>query len=156
MVAVAGIGDGDPEMAERIARHREDRPAEWTTLEIAGIPASTWLPEVPENACLVVDCLGTVLSGLLFRDAMPVDAAANQLASETVDVLADRIGDTIIVTNEVGSGIVPMSASGRLFRDVVGRANTRLIARADAAYLVVCGRCIDLKTMPADAAWPTD
>jgi adenosylcobinamide kinase/adenosylcobinamide-phosphate guanylyltransferase len=71
-----------------------------------------------------------------------------------VDWLVARSGDTVIVTNEVGSGLVPVYPDGRLFRDVLGRANRLLVDRADAAYLAVSGRLFDLTTLPHDAAWP--
>lgn len=156
-VAVAGVADGDDEMAARIERHREERPDGWTTLEVAGVPAAEWLPAVPEDSVLLLDCLGTVLTGLLWpQGGGEIDEAeADRRALVLTDALLARAGDTVIVTNEVGMGVVPVSASGRLFRDVLGRANARLVAGADAAYLVVCGRSIDLCASPADPAWPT-
>ena len=155
VVAVAGVGDGDPEMAARIERHRNDRPGGWMTLEVAGTPVDEWLPAVPEGACLVVDCLGTLVSGLLFTGPeAPTDVAAEMIAHAAVDAFINRTGDTIVVTNEVGMGVVPVSESGRLFRDVLGRANARLVDVADAAYLVIAGRCLNLSTLPPDAAWP--
>ena len=69
--------------------------------------------------------------------------------------LEARAGDTVIVTNEVGWGVVPATPSGRLFRDVVGRASARLIERADAAWLVVGGRAVDLGSAPKGVSWPT-
>ncbi len=155
-VAVAGVGDGDQEMTARIERHREDRPASWTTLEVAGQAMAAWLPGVPADACLVVDCLGTLLSALLFDDATtPTEDAAEAIASGVVEALLARTGNTIVVTNEVGMGVVPVSESGRLFRDALGRANARLTDAADAAYLVVAGRAFDLTALPRDAAWPS-
>jgi len=155
VVAVAGVGDGDPEMTARIERHQNDRPGDWTTLEVAAVPVGEWLPEVPFDACLVVDCLGTLLSSLLFsHDTVPDEDAAEATSRTLVDALVDRTGDTIVVTNEVGMGVVPVSASGRLFRDVLGRANARLVGKAGSAYLVVAGRCINLSSAPPDAAWP--
>lgn len=165
VVAVAGRPDNDPEMARRIQRHREDRPEHWTTLEIAGVHVPTWLTEVPPDACLVVDCLGTLIAERIFggegHDPGPwvpeaLERRAEEVAAAIVDGVMERPGETVIVTNEVGWGVVPSSAAGRLFRDVLGRANARLVQAADAAYLVVCGRCIDLKTLPRDVAWPTD
>jgi len=102
-----------------------------------------------------VDCLGTFLGSLLFTGVgVPEEAAAEAVSRSAVDALADRTGDTIVVTNEVGMGVVPVSESGRLFRDILGRANARLVDAADAAYLVVAGRCIDLTALPSHAAWP--
>ncbi|PKQ38599.1 MAG: bifunctional adenosylcobinamide kinase/adenosylcobinamide-phosphate guanylyltransferase [Actinobacteria bacterium HGW-Actinobacteria-1] len=157
VVAVAGVAD-DEEMATRIARHRAERPADWQTLEIAGESPTAWLEELRESDVLLLDCLGTLVTDLLWGgETEPAsEAEADRIVSELLDALLAREGDTVIVTNEVGSGVVPVSAAGRLFRDVLGRANTRLVAAADAAYLVVCGRCIDISVAPVDPAWPTD
>jgi len=163
VVAVAGRADNDPEMSRRIERHRADRPAHWTTLEVAGEHVPTWLAQVPDHACLVIDCLGTLVAERIFGGEGPdpgqwvpeaLEERADQVASAIVDAALRRAGDTVVVTNEVGSGVVPASASGRLFRDVIGRANARLVAAADAAYLVACGRCIDLQALPSAVGWP--
>lgn len=163
IVAVAGRTDDDPEMTRRIERHRADRPAEWTTLEVAGEHVPTWLATVPESSCLVIDCLGTLVAERLFgsEGADPgqwvpeaLEQRADEVAMTIVEGALRRTGDTIVVTNEVGSGVVPASASGRLFRDVIGRANARLVAASDAAYLVVGGRCVDLCSLPSSVDWP--
>jgi len=163
-VAVAGRTDSDPEMARRIARHRADRPANWTTLEVAGEHVPTWLAAVPDEACLIIDCLGTLVAERIFGGEGPdpgqwvpeaLEQRADEVASAIVDAALRRPGDTVVVTNEVGSGVVPVSVSGRLFRDVIGRANARLVAAADAAYLVVCGSCIDLRSIPSTVDWPS-
>jgi adenosylcobinamide kinase/adenosylcobinamide-phosphate guanylyltransferase len=163
VVAVAGRPDNDPEMMRRIERHRADRPAEWTTLEVAGEHVPTWFAAVPDGACLVIDCLGTLVAERVFgsEDSDPgqwvpkaLEQRAEEVATTIVEGALRRAGDTIVVTNEVGSGVVPASASGRLFRDVIGRANARLVAASDAAYLVVGGRCIDLRSLPSSVEWP--
>jgi len=163
-VAVAGRTESDPEMARRIERHRADRPAGWTTLEVAGEHVPTWLAQVPDEACLVIDCLGTLVAERIFGGEGPdpgqwvpeaLEQRADEVASAIVEAALRRAGDTVVVTNEVGSGVVPASASGRLFRDVIGRANARLVAAADAAYLVACGRCIDLLSLPSTVDWPS-
>jgi adenosylcobinamide kinase/adenosylcobinamide-phosphate guanylyltransferase len=159
VIAVGGRGD-DEEMLRRIARHQADRSADVSVVE-AG-PGAAWVAEVPRNACLLVDCLGTVLGpavidalgaeeGLISADAEhTVEAAAQAL----VDALATRAGHTVVVTNEVGWGVVPASAAGRLFRDVLGRATRGLVDAADAAWLVVGGRCVELTGLPTEARWP--
>lgn len=162
-VAVAGRPEVDPEMARRVARHRADRPAHWVTLEVAGEHIPSWFASVPQDVCLVIDCLGTLVAERVFgsdgHDPGPwVSEALEERAAEVAEYLVGaalaRVGDTIVVTNEVGLGIVPMSASGRLFRDTIGRANARLVAAADAAYLCVCGRCLDLCALPELPSWP--
>jgi adenosylcobinamide kinase/adenosylcobinamide-phosphate guanylyltransferase len=159
LVAVAGAAD-DPEMIRRIARHRADRPSDVRVLEIAD--ARNWRTDVTAGACLVVDCLGTLVARLMDSALGPMDdlvdeadeAALQRAVDEVVDWLVSREGHTVVVTNEVGWGIVPAHPSGRLFRDVVGRANARLVANADGAWLVVAGQAIDLKTGSADVRWP--
>jgi adenosyl cobinamide kinase/adenosyl cobinamide phosphate guanylyltransferase len=171
-VAVFGRDDGsDPEFADRVAKHRADRPAGWKTVEAHG--ATGWLDQVAADDVLLVDCVGTML-GLAMEDAIAVcgDCALQHAAAESlpegyeeavvarfepaVEELVRRVGDTIVVTNEVGSGVVPGYASARLFRDVLGRANGRLVSAADAAWFVTCGRLIDLSSAPGAAKWPED
>lgn len=174
VVAVFGhsAGGDDAEFAERIARHRADRPAGFETIEPA--PADEWWSAVDEGALLVVDCLGTYLGRVMedvweltrgessFADAdathlpggFEVDCAARFDRATTA--LAGRRGDTIVVTNEVGAGIVPSHASGRLFRDLLGRGNRALVGSADGAYLAIAGRLVDLTALPCEACWPED
>lgn len=169
--AVFGRPDIDAEFAERIERHRAERPAAWRTIEAAD--ARSWLDSVSDGELLVLDCLGTLV-GLAMEesyhalgDTVLGDADANALPSGfeasvtaliegVVGGILERAGDTIVVTNEVGDGIVPGYASGRLFRDELGRANRRLVSAADAAYLCVAGRVIELASRPKHATWPED
>lgn len=171
MVAVFARSGGDAEMDARIQRHQADRPSRFSTLEVTD-PA-LWLGEVPPEELLLVDCLGTLLGRCMelawdrTAHSMLADAPADMLpdgfADEVallfepvVDSLAVRPGDTIVVTNEVGDGIVPSYASGRLFRDLLGQANRRLVGAADAAYLCVAGRLIRLTDLPSAVRWPED
>ncbi|MDY0087929.1 MAG: bifunctional adenosylcobinamide kinase/adenosylcobinamide-phosphate guanylyltransferase [Coriobacteriia bacterium] len=168
VVAVFGSAEDDAEMAERIGRHQADRPAGFLTIEAAD--SLMWRDEVPEDALLVVDCLGTLAARVMDEHC----AAANAEATSTIgaerryaidDALVEMVAwlanrsiraDTIVVTNEVGLGVVPSYASGRAFRDALGRANAHLVALADRAYLVVSGRMLDLTALPADVPWHTD
>jgi len=117
---------GDEEMAERIARHKAERPASWTTIEepvdVAGALAS-----VSETETVIVDCLSLWV-------ANGGDGA----------VPAPRAGLTIAVTNEVGLGIVPVNALARAYRDTLGRVNAAWVAASDEAYFVVAGRTLRL------------
>lgn len=170
-VCVVAFGEaGDPEMEERIARHRAERPAHWTTLE----PAADELPmdDVPEGALLLLDCLGTLAARIMESewadrgadtaygeaDTVPpaYAAAVEGRMDAVVESLRLRGGDTLVVTNEVGDGVVPPFALGRLFRDVLGRANRRLMGAADAGWLVVAGRCMELTTLPGAVRWRHD
>lgn len=171
-VMVFGRDSGaDPEFSDRIRRHRADRPAAWTTVEVASLKEP--LSGIDTPGLLLVDCIGTML-GLAMEEAY-ADTATGDLGSADPAALPDgfadsaesrfapalesilrRDGDTIIVTNEVGTGIVPAYASSRWFRDRLGTANRTLVAAADVAYLTVSGRLIDLSSLPAEAPWPVD
>ncbi|MFA5845085.1 MAG: bifunctional adenosylcobinamide kinase/adenosylcobinamide-phosphate guanylyltransferase [Coriobacteriia bacterium] len=169
VVAVGGRVLDDPEMVRRVERHLADRPGRFETLEIDDVVA--FGAALPTGCCLVVECLGTMVSSLMEALAVGQDARIplgadvfadgryERDAADAVDALVEalvaRVEDTVVVTNEVGSGIVPVHPSARLFRDVLGRANRRLVDAADAAYLVVAGRCVDLRALPAEPAWPS-
>jgi adenosyl cobinamide kinase/adenosyl cobinamide phosphate guanylyltransferase len=136
---IATAEAGDEEMAERIRRHRETRPATWKTVEA---PADL-LGAVRAAAAgdfLIVDCLTLWVSNLLGRGMDPagISAAADELVVE----LAGR--RCVVVTNEVGLGIVPMSELARTFRDVLGSVNSAFAAAAGRAILMVAGRAMDL------------
>lgn len=151
VAAVFGSPDGDPEMAARIERHRRDRPGSFSVIE-ARDPLS-WMSEVPEGALLLLDCLGTLTARAMVTDA--AELALDEVLMTVTTWLCQRNGDSVVVTNEVGSGIVPAYQSGRVFRDVLGRANVALVAEADGACLVVSGRMIDLLAFPSAIEWPT-
>jgi adenosylcobinamide kinase/adenosylcobinamide-phosphate guanylyltransferase len=158
-VAVGGW-DGDEEMARRIAAHEASRPEHWSV--IAATVDAGWLADVPADSVLVLDCLGTLVSNACFAyvgEAEIAPAEAESAIATQLDVLLavllGRRGDTIVVTNETGWGVVPDWPSARVFRDELGRANRRLIDAADVACLVVAGRCIDLKDLRTHPDWPT-
>jgi len=161
VLAVGGLPN-DEEMARRIERHRAERSDEISVIECTG--SVDWYHDVPDDACLLVDCLGTVLgsslAGLLPDDAEVADAAAEQraeaVADDLVAWLAARSAPTVVVTNEVGWGVVPATPLGRLFRDVLGRANRTLVDSADAAWLVVSGRCLPLNHLDQEVTWPQE
>ncbi len=160
-VVVAAFGEAgwDAEMDERIARHRDARDARFTTLEAAD--PTTWTAAVPEGSLLVLDCLGSLVARLMAGceddpalDPVALEATLDARVAEVVSWLCGRAGDAIVVTNEVGSGVVPAYPSGRVFRDVLGRANAVLISIADASCLAVSGRLVDLGALPRDVPWP--
>jgi adenosyl cobinamide kinase/adenosyl cobinamide phosphate guanylyltransferase len=135
VVFIATADARDAEMAERIARHREERDPRWSTVEEPGDLAGA-LAAAPAEACVIVDCLTLWVANLLVRD----DAEIARTAAEAAGLAAGREGPTIAVSNEVGMGVVPASAVGRRYRDVLGRVNAIWAERAEAAALVVAGR----------------
>lgn len=131
----------DDEMAQRIAAHRAERPAAWITIE-EPIDVGRALADVPPHACVILDCLTLWVSNLLF-----LGWSAEQIEEEAVRVAATaarRIAPTLVVSNEVGMGVVPAYELGRTFRDIQGRVNRMFCDVADKAVVVVAGRALDL------------
>jgi adenosylcobinamide kinase / adenosylcobinamide-phosphate guanylyltransferase len=121
----------DDEMAERIARHRAERPAGWETVE-EPIELHAAIDSAPPAACVVVDCLSLWVANLLEQGVDP-------------DLrVPSRSGPTIAVSNEVGLGVVPATPLGRVYRDVLGRVNNAWAAAADEAWFVVAGKALRL------------
>jgi adenosylcobinamide kinase/adenosylcobinamide-phosphate guanylyltransferase len=134
---------GDEEMADRIARHRQERPASWTTVE-EPVELERAVAAVDDAATLIVDCLSLWVSNLIeTRAAADIEAAAAAAAQ----VAAARPGLTVAVSNEVGLGIVPDNALARAYRDVLGRVNASWVAAAEEAYFVVAGKTIRLEEL---------
>ena len=144
----------DEAMQRRIADHRRYRPERWDTLEEPIHLSRAVRPLVDRYDTFVLDCLTLWVSNLLLGDEGASDAEGMVL--ETVGRLLDLIdaagGRWILVSNEVGQGIVPASPLGREYRDVLGRVNQLVASRADKAYLMVAGLALELKSL-ADTSW---
>lgn len=146
----------DDEVRARIARHRAERPAAWTTVE-APLTIVEAVRTAPPDECVLLDCLSLWASNRLL--ALGEDASIEALADleraleaeiEALHAVAQaRTGDVILVTNEVGSGLVPEHALGRAYRDLLGRVNQRASLLAARAWLLVAGRALPLP--PPDA-----
>ena len=133
----------DDEMAERIERHRAERPADWTTVE-EPVELERALRSVPAGATAILDCLSLWVSNLIeSRPAHEIEEAAAAAAAAA----RERDGLTVVVTNEVGLGIVPVNALARSYRDVLGRVNALWAEASDEAYLVVAGRRLRLEEL---------
>ena len=144
---VATAEAGDAEMTRRIARHQADRPKGWTTLEVRrGVGDAITAADRP---VVLVDCLTLLVSNILCDGFEESGKAMTQLERE-VDAEADALiaaagrSHVVIVSGEVGSGLVPEHAMSRAFRDLLGMANQRLAAAASAAFLLVAGRAVPL------------
>ena len=135
---------GDEEMAARIARHRADRGQGWATLEEPLEVARALGAEARPGRVVVVDCLTLWLSNLMLAGREPGAAIAG--LAEAIGALA---GPAILVSNEVGMGIVPDHKLGREFRDWQGRANREIAQACDAAVFIAAGLPVQLKPAPA-------
>jgi adenosyl cobinamide kinase/adenosyl cobinamide phosphate guanylyltransferase len=126
----------DAEMAARIRRHRARRPGHWRTVEAAR-ELEAALRGADAAAFVVVDCLTLWVSNLLEQGAD--DAEVARRAAEAAALAARRTAPTLAVSNEVGSGIVPATPSGRRFRDELGVLNARIAAASDRVWVVTAG-----------------
>lgn len=130
----------DAEMRERIARHRTDRPTGWRTVEepldVPGQVAQM------QTDVLLLDCLSLWVSNMLLADWTEDEMLA---ATEQLLAACARVPTAILVTNEVGLGIVPDNALARRYRDVLGRVNQRCAAASDEAFVLVSGLTVTLK-----------
>lgn len=137
-VATAPVIDDD--MADRVARHREERPPEWTTVEEEVDLAGTF-ERIPDGL-VIVDCLTLWTSNMMWRDVSHDEI--DQRARSTAEAAISRDGPTVVVTNEVGLGIHPETDLGRQYRDVLGRVNQVWATAASTSLLLVAGRAIPL------------
>ena len=174
VVFVATGSGGDDEMADRIGRHKAERPASWETVEapldlVAGLRVASCLslPGSPRGICepgepaLIIDCLSMWVANHLMPSmsssssvasspSMPLldqataEAELHRQIQECFVYLRSRAAPTWFVTNEVGMGLVPMNILGRHYRDVLGRVNAAVSLLADEAFLTVAGRIVRL------------
>ena len=151
-LATAPTAPDDREWQQRVLAHQQRRPTTWQTIETVDIAAEL-IKDDPRP--VLVDCLTLWLMSVMDRHRIwdtSVGSAGRQSATAAIDreianlveaVRTTRVS-TVLVTNEVGSGIVPDHESGRLFRDILGRLNTSVGAACDRVDLVVAGRVITL------------
>ncbi|MFF0529384.1 bifunctional adenosylcobinamide kinase/adenosylcobinamide-phosphate guanylyltransferase [Nocardia amikacinitolerans] len=135
----------DHDFAERIARHRERRPGDWSVVE--SVDAAAVLADPAPGAATLVDDIGTWLTARI--DALDAWDSPRGTVNPDADALVSAVADyrdrLIIVSPEVGMGVIPATRSGRLFRDEIGLLNQRLAAVCDEAFLVVAGLPVRLK-----------
>lgn len=142
-LATGGVRDGDAEWAERVRLHRARRPASWRTVETADVAEQLRIAETP----LLLDCLGTWLTARMDTHRVWDGGALDGVHADIDELVAAWRGcpvRAVAVSNEVGSGVVPATASGRLFRDLLGVLNARIAAGSDQVVLMVAGRPLRL------------
>jgi adenosyl cobinamide kinase/adenosyl cobinamide phosphate guanylyltransferase len=131
----------DAEMAERIRRHRAERPAAWQVLE-GPLELEAALARAPEDGFVILDCLTLWVSNLLEHGL--TDEQVERRARSAAAAAAARAAPTVTVSNEVGAGIVPADALARRYRDLLGQVNAIWAGAAERALLLVAGRAVPL------------
>ncbi|WP_410736517.1 bifunctional adenosylcobinamide kinase/adenosylcobinamide-phosphate guanylyltransferase [Citrobacter koseri] len=145
----------DEEMAARIQHHRDGRPPHWRTAECWRHLDALITPDNAPEEAILLECITTMVTNLLFAMGGDTDpdnwdyAAMEQAIEDEIRVLIDACqrcpAQVVLVTNEVGMGIVPENRLARHFRDIAGRVNQRLAAAADEVWLVVSGIGVKIK-----------
>jgi adenosyl cobinamide kinase/adenosyl cobinamide phosphate guanylyltransferase len=143
-VAMIATGEArDAEMAERIEKHRAERPVGWRTIEEPTDLAAAF-GQVAEGEFAILDCLSLWVSNLI--ESTPPEAIEAR-AAEAAALAAGHAGGCVAVSNEVGMGIVPMHPLARSYRDVLGRVNALWAEAAEDAFLAVAGRALPLERL---------
>jgi adenosylcobinamide kinase / adenosylcobinamide-phosphate guanylyltransferase len=156
-IALSGVGPvvyvatallGDPELDDRIGLHRRDRPAEWQTIEPT-LDLAGAIARVAPGTTILLDGLTLWLSRFMDGPGADVFAIVDGPVEALREALARHTGPAIVVSDEIGLGLVPMDPVSRAFRDILGIAHQRLVAMADEAWFMVAGRALRLDPPPA-------
>jgi len=151
---VATAVAGDEEMRRRIEEHQRRRPVAWSTLEVTTHIGSQIEQKISGAQVVIVDCITLLISNIFSQyadqtgehiDAPLIEREVTGEISELVDCINHVDASFIIVTNEVGMGLVPANQMGRLYRDLLGKANQLLAKRAGEVYLMVAGLPVKIK-----------
>jgi adenosylcobinamide kinase / adenosylcobinamide-phosphate guanylyltransferase len=145
-VATATAGDAD--MHSRIEKHKKDRPSDWSTLEAVNHIGKEIEAVIDDEELVIIDCITMLVNDLfnkysedqfdILEDSVLEKEVTSEI-SELIDSMQKIEASFILVSNEVGLGIVPDSRIGRLYRDILGRANQMLAQSSDEVYLMVAG-----------------
>lgn len=147
---VATAEPGDEDMKYRITLHQRQRPADWRTLEASQSVGYRIKAQAPFGKVIIIDCITILVSNVLgtFNDTAGeaiIERAVTDEINSLVAVMKELNASFILVTNEVGEGVVPPSRSGRIYRDLLGRANQLLARYCDQVYLMVAGLPVKVK-----------
>lgn len=140
---VATARRSDAEMRRKIAVHRRERPPSWSTVEAQTNLDRIIRREGATSDLLLVDCLTTYCGSLMSRSR--VSKARQRHLEAVVDAIQATPASVFLVSNEVGSGIVPAFKSGRVYRDLLGEVNQRVARAADRVVLLVAGVAVPIK-----------
>lgn len=145
---IATCVPGDDEMLDRVARHQARRPVTWQTIE-ENLNPSRVIKEFDQSGQIfLLDCLTLLVSNLILRpDIEPDEEKIVEEISVLAEVSYKSAAHVIVVSNEVGWGIVPGDPLSRLYRDIIGRANQKIAAYADQVYITIAGIPVELKAL---------
>jgi adenosylcobinamide kinase/adenosylcobinamide-phosphate guanylyltransferase len=146
----------DEEMRLRIEEHRRARPEHWRTVEMPLRAAQAVRAAMSDSEVVVLDCLSLLVSNLLLAAEEDPAAAAQAVETEIsalVEAAAAGPARSIIVSNEVGMGVVPAYPLGRVYRDLLGWANARVAKASGEVYWMVAGLPVEIKASGLAATW---
>ncbi|HUX13559.1 MAG TPA: bifunctional adenosylcobinamide kinase/adenosylcobinamide-phosphate guanylyltransferase [Spirochaetia bacterium] len=153
---VATAQPSDREMSERIRVHRSERPVEWQTSETPVDVGRAIAQNGRDFDTVIIDCITLLVSNLMRRPNVREQQLWTAAESE-VEAIAEAYralsATFIVVTNEVGLGIVPAYPAGRVYRDVLGRTNRMLAQISDEAVMLIAGFPVDIKNARTDLSW---
>jgi len=146
----------DEEMAARIDRHRSRRPSGWDTLEAPSLITQSIQTKAPRQKTVLVDCISMLVSNIMLTYLLPenkvknmdealIESQINQEIQSFLKYVRDHDLHCIMVSNEVGMGLVPEYESGRLYRDILGRVNQMIAGSADKVIFMVSGLPMQVK-----------
>ncbi|MDD4984763.1 MAG: bifunctional adenosylcobinamide kinase/adenosylcobinamide-phosphate guanylyltransferase [Dehalococcoidales bacterium] len=148
---VATAEAGDEEMSRRIEKHRKSRPVSWRTLEATDNLSGRISREISGEGVVIIDCITLLVNNITgsygdrYSEGLIEDKVTAEIR-ELIECIDRTDARFIIVSNEVGLGLVPPNKLGRFYRDILGRANQLLARRADEVYLMICGLPVAIKT----------
>jgi adenosylcobinamide kinase/adenosylcobinamide-phosphate guanylyltransferase len=154
---VATAEAGDEEMKQRIEEHRKARPSTWQTLEVATHIGQQIKQRADRAQTIIIDCITLLVSNILTRhghpagdliDAPLIEQEVMAEINELIEYMNQVIANFIIVSNEVGLGLVPPNSMGRLYRDLLGKVNQILAQQCNEVYLMVAGLPFPIKPVP--------
>jgi len=146
---VAPLVAMDEEMRRRIEIHKKARPSTWRTLEAPTHVAEAIGEHIGDADVVILDCLTLLISNFMENadDPEDLDALESEIANELNQLLERKNASLIIVSNEVGMGLVPPYPSGRSYRDLLGKANQFIAERADKVYMMIAGLPMEVKAL---------
>lgn len=151
---VATAQAGDDEMRRRIDDHKKSRPSGWRTLEAPTNVGANIVKKIGDSRVVLLDCITLLINNVMGEFLSPDGNDVDELRSERavtreisglVDCLKQVRATVIIVTNEVGLGLVPDNKLGRIYRDMLGKANQVIAAASDEVYFMVAGLPLRIK-----------